>query len=866
MPARRFEAGSFANPTAPLRVKWRRIRWGSTHSFADIRMESTKDFFISFNYHDRAWAEWIAWTLEEKGYTTIIQSWDFLPGSNFSLEMKKGLDSARRMLAVLSPNYLSSGFAQAEWAAAFVRDPTGEKRILLPVRVAEVDLTPLDAAIVYIDLLHKTEAECQADLLKGVEEQARLKPSNKPAFPGLAKPLFPGSTISPPETRSVNSLQAAGFLLAFKKYATFRGRASRKEFWLFVLFNFIAANALGLLSGAVAAKTGHLEIAFAGPLLYYLATVIPTLAVTVRRLHDTSRSAWWLLITLVPFLGAIALAVLLALKGEEVDNRYGAKPAAAPQTPHSRARNNRRIVIAAALVLCAVVGVIVVLRQNSRNGKQASGLAPLGPIVQVPPAVLFRGATRPDGGSPGIPSQVDIAAAERDLNRHPDDPKVLNDLGCLLGASGDMARGHALLSQAHRLRPDDPDIGYNYARSLLQQGKLDEAGKEADRLVTQNPDSAEARLLKATIAVQNRDYPAAQEQVTEVLKNGPELSNQTPTGTRGDKVTQTLKAIQMSALVIQGVIYLAKGRTQQGLASFQAALKLGPDPAAAYNAGVTYQQLGKPAQAAPYYQRAIEAQPSLAEAHHNLGGLMLAEKDLSGAQRELNAAATLRPDLLPSIQTAFEAADKPDRQTTGLIAWTELVRSVQNAIARLSGKKAMTLQEAVKNGMVNAVGQVAANIIRVRFNKTAQAGPGVLELTFPPGSILESGTSLYSDLVITRAIGRETIGQRYIPGPLSLADSEPVVYAFDGYLAAPKQAPPEGVAFSVAKTSPDPALACIAGQNRLPAGIAVQFAIWIQTQRFPAGQWQQLRQRLKINDTDWSAVESLVTQCKTQAH
>ena len=60
-------------------------------------------------------------------------------------------------------------------------------------------------------------------------------------------------------------------------------------------------------------------------------------------------------------------------------------------------------------------------------------------------------------------------------------------------------------------------------------------------------------------------------------------------------MTQVLKAIQMAALVIKGVIDLAKGRTQQSLASFQAALKLGNDPAAAYNAGVAYQQLGQPA-------------------------------------------------------------------------------------------------------------------------------------------------------------------------------------------------------------------------------------------------------------------------------
>jgi uncharacterized membrane protein YhaH (DUF805 family)/Flp pilus assembly protein TadD len=857
-------------------------------------MESPKDFFISFNYNDRAWAEWIAWTLEEKGYTTVIQSWDFLPGSNFSLEMKKGLASARRMLAVLSPNYLSSRFAQAEWAAAFARDPTGEKRVLVPVRVADVALTSLDATIVYIDLLEKTETECQAELLRGVDEVARLKPSNKPAFPGStpAKPVFPGSTMSAPARRSSNSLLAVGILNPFKKYAVFRGRASRKEFWLFVLFNFIAANLLGLVSGLVAAKTGHVEIGFGGPLLYYLATLIPTLAVTVRRLHDTSRSAWWLLITLVPFLGgvalvallpnktnpelvgaisgvlgAIALAVLLTLKGEKGDNRYGAKPAvpAQPaQTPLSRPRKNLRISIAAALVLCAVVGVIVALRQNFRSGKQTSGLAPLGPIVQVPPAVLFRGATRSVDGSSGSPSQADISAAERDLVLHPDDPRVLNDLGCLLDASGDMARGYALLSRAHRLRPDDPDVGYNYARSLFQQGKVDEAGKEADRLVTQNPDSAEARLLKASVAVQKQDYDTAQDQVDKVLKDSPELSNQGPIG-KPDKVTKVLRAIQTAALVIQGVIDLTKGRTQQGLASFQAALKLGNDPAAAYDAGVAYQQLGQPAQAAPYYQRAIEAQPTLAEAHHNLGGLMLAQHDLSGAQKELRAAARLNPDLLPSIQTALEAANRPDRRTAGLIAWTEFMRSVQNAIARLSGKKTMTLQAAVNSGAVEVVGQLTANNIRVQLKKTAQAGSGVLELSLPPGSLLTSSSSQFSNLVVSKVIGRETVGERYIPGPVSLSDSVPVIYALDGYLAALKP-PPQNVALSVAKSEPDPVVACIAGQNRLPPGPAVQVAIWMETAGLNATQWQQLRPRLQVSDADWSGAESLVTQCKTQAH
>ncbi len=100
---------------------------GHTHGFGEVTNGIYQGFLHQLQHNDRTWAEWIAWTLEEKGYTTIIQSWDFLPGSNFSLEMKKGLASARRMLAVLSPNYLSSKFAKAEWAAAFARIPRVKK-------------------------------------------------------------------------------------------------------------------------------------------------------------------------------------------------------------------------------------------------------------------------------------------------------------------------------------------------------------------------------------------------------------------------------------------------------------------------------------------------------------------------------------------------------------------------------------------------------------------------------------------------------------------------------------------------------------------------------------------------------------------
>src|ERR687884_2012487 len=97
-----------------------------------------KDFFISYNRADRAWAEWIAWQLEEAGYTTVIQAWDFRPGGNFVLDMLRAAE-AQRTIAVLSPEYLTALYTQPEWAAAFAEDPASNLGVLLPVRVCPFD-------------------------------------------------------------------------------------------------------------------------------------------------------------------------------------------------------------------------------------------------------------------------------------------------------------------------------------------------------------------------------------------------------------------------------------------------------------------------------------------------------------------------------------------------------------------------------------------------------------------------------------------------------------------------------------------------------------------------------------------------------
>lgn len=109
------------------------------------------------------------------------------------------------------------------------------------------------------------------------------------------------------------------YLTVLKNYAVFSGRARRKEYWMFFLINFLITFAIsyievilrhpGLMSG-----------------LYSLAVLIPSLAVAVRRLHDTGRSGWWLLIGLIPAIGFIVLLVFFVLDSNAENNEFGSNP------------------------------------------------------------------------------------------------------------------------------------------------------------------------------------------------------------------------------------------------------------------------------------------------------------------------------------------------------------------------------------------------------------------------------------------------------------------------------------------------------------------------------------------------------------
>jgi hypothetical protein len=153
------------------------------------------DFFISFNSADTEWAEWIAWVLEKDGgYKVRFQKWDFAPGTNFVLQMQNAAARAKHTIAVLSPAFLRSEFAAAEWAAAFAQDPQGLKRSLIPVMVAECETAGLLASIVYIHLVGLEEGVARETLLRGVAERPAgyhpgPRPTQPPTFPGTVRPV-----------------------------------------------------------------------------------------------------------------------------------------------------------------------------------------------------------------------------------------------------------------------------------------------------------------------------------------------------------------------------------------------------------------------------------------------------------------------------------------------------------------------------------------------------------------------------------------------------------------------------------------------------------------------------------------------------
>ena len=114
-------------------------------------------------------------------------------------------------------------------------------------------------------------------------------------------------------------MQLNYYLDVLKKYAVFSGRARRAEFWWFVLGNLIVSIVLSIIDG-ILGSNGILG------LIYSVGVLLPSIGVSIRRLHDTDRSGWWLLIGLIPLIGFLVLLYFYVQDGDPQPNQYGPSP------------------------------------------------------------------------------------------------------------------------------------------------------------------------------------------------------------------------------------------------------------------------------------------------------------------------------------------------------------------------------------------------------------------------------------------------------------------------------------------------------------------------------------------------------------
>jgi uncharacterized membrane protein YhaH (DUF805 family) len=114
------------------------------------------------------------------------------------------------------------------------------------------------------------------------------------------------------------------YLKAFKEYATFSGRARRKEYWYFVLFYIIGVMLMSFLDGILGSFSTEAGIGLFGG-IFILVHILPSIAVSVRRLHDISRTGWWYLLIIIPLIGPLVLFVFSIMDSKEA-NRYGPNP------------------------------------------------------------------------------------------------------------------------------------------------------------------------------------------------------------------------------------------------------------------------------------------------------------------------------------------------------------------------------------------------------------------------------------------------------------------------------------------------------------------------------------------------------------
>ena len=153
---------------------------------------------------------------------------------------------------------------------------------------------------------------------------AAPEPASAPEPEPTPKPIKAIKVIDTGTQRTNKTGIMHWYFIQFSKYAVFSGRASRTEYWMFILWNFIIGMMLGAMEGFLGIfPESEYEVL---SLTYLLAIACPYLAVSVRRLHDTGLSGWRMLITLVPFIGQLILLFWLIQDSDRDENQYGPNP------------------------------------------------------------------------------------------------------------------------------------------------------------------------------------------------------------------------------------------------------------------------------------------------------------------------------------------------------------------------------------------------------------------------------------------------------------------------------------------------------------------------------------------------------------
>lgn len=417
------------------------------------------------------------------------------------------------------------------------------------------------------------------------------------------------------------------------------------------------------------------------------------------------------------------------------------------------------------LLAALVIGIVAAagwLLWNSRGHKVIG--QPAGPIVKVPPALIFMGQPA-NSSSWNESSEESVKSAQRVAAAHPNDAHALSDAGNMIANAGDTVRGGELLSQAHNLAPTDAIISYNYARNLYSQGKIDDAIQQANLALAQKPDLDQARLLVADAAVQRKDFAAAEQQV--------------------DKLKVVIKDIEIAAFTIRGVILLEKGKVKEAQDMFQQALVLaGDDAIALYNAGVAQQRGNNLSAAQDYYQRALQQDPNLSEAHNNLATVFSELGDPQKAFDEFHAAAISSPEnslfaanLSQSSLQAGEPADKivgtweiegGQLSISGTMDGRTISQSVQ-----IPSSSRITFSKASAGGYMaqeSALGTELSTTFQQQTNGSYSAPtvvPPELAKSLPPGAsdigtvtFWVRGQTLFGDTVDTLTAPKTTIKTR----------------------------------------------------------------------------------------------------------